>query len=110
MTMYGDKSPTDTYPMRFLRVGDVITPTSAPDIAVTVLACWLMRPSDVDAYAWWVVVCHLPHADNLRHPFVVWDAYDRPDGWLFSHGDYCHDLPSAVERYGERGGKWGDLG
>lgn len=94
-----DKSPTDTYPMRILSVSDVLTPVSM-EHAVTVLACSLLRPSDVDAYAVWVVLCHLPH--NPRHPFAVWDAYDRPEGWSFGSGEYCVTLVEAVGRYGYR--------
>ena len=98
-----DKSPTDTYPMRTMRSGEKVSPVSY-DHTVTVLACWLLRPSDVDAYAVWVVLCHLPH--NERHPFAVWDAYDRPEGWSFGEGDYCANVSSAVERYEARGGKY----
>lgn len=102
MNEYGDKSPTDTYPMRTLRVGEVVTAQSS-DHAVTVLACWLIRPSDVDAYAVWVVLCHLPHNDY--HPFAVWNAIDRPDGWYFGNGNYCYDIAEAVTVYEARGGK-----
>jgi hypothetical protein len=91
-----EKSPTDTYPMRLLNVGDKVKPVTYDNI-VTVLACWLLRPSDVDAYAVWVVLCHLP--ENERHPFAVWDAYDRPEGWSFGEGDYCVDIASAMKRY-----------
>jgi hypothetical protein len=98
-----DKSPTDTYPMRVLRAGDTITPTSM-DYAVTVLACWLIRPSDVDAYAWWLVLCHQPH--NSLHPYAVWDAYDRPDGWSLNNGDYCENIGRGVHCYEKRGGKY----
>lgn len=105
MTVEGvGKSPTDTYPMRTLRTGEVVQPASM-EHAVTVLACWLLRPSDVDAYAVWVVLCHLPH--NPLHPFAVWDAVDHPErGWSFGSGDYCVTLLEAVGRYGERGGKY----
>ena len=97
------KSPTDTYPMRTLHVGEVITPTSG-DNPVTVLACWLMSPSDVDTYAWWLVLAHLPH--NPHHPFAVWNAYDNPDrGWSFANGDYCTTLAEATEQFEARGGK-----
>ena len=51
-----DKSPTETYPMRILKVGDSFTPSSGSN-PVTILACWLSRPSDIDAYAVWVVLC-----------------------------------------------------
>lgn len=98
-----DKSPTDTYPMRLLKVGDVVSPTSS-DNEVTILACWLIRPSDVDAYAWWLVMCLCP--DNPRHPFTVWDAYDRPDGWSMNNGDYCATIERAVKAYADRGGKY----
>lgn len=101
--MSADKAErTEPYPMRLLRVGEVVTPQSS-DHPLTILACWLLRPSDVDAYAWWVVLCHLPH--NERHPFAVWNAYDRPEGWSFAHGDYCVDISEAVESYKARGGK-----
>jgi len=103
VVMSVDKSPTDTYPMRTLRSGEIINPASY-EHAVTVLACWLLRPSDVDSYAVWVVLCHLPH--NERHPFAVWNAYDRPEGWTFGEGDYCVNVSSAVERYESRGGKY----
>jgi hypothetical protein len=87
--------------MRFMRVGEVVTPASS-EYAYTVLACWLLRPSDVDAYAVWVVLCHLPH--NERHPFAVWTAYDRPEGWSFGNGDYYDNLPDALATYEKRGG------
>lgn len=104
MTVEGvGKSPTDTYPMRTLSVGEVLTPVSM-EHAVTVIACWLLRPSDVDAYAVWVVLCCLPH--NTLHPFAVWDAYDRPEGWSFGMGDYCSTLSGAVEQYQRRGGRY----
>ena len=104
MTVEGvGKSPTDTYPMRMLRAGEVITPTSM-EHAVTVLACWLVRSSDVDAYAWWLVLCHLPH--NPLHPFAVWTAYDRPEGWSLADGDYCEHVGTAVQRYEQRGGQF----
>ena len=103
VTMYGDKSRTATYPMRTMRVGEVITAESG-DKTVTVLACWLLRPSDVDAYAMWVVLCHLPH--NSYHPFVVWTAFDRPEGWSFGSGDYCQDISEAVGFYERRGGRY----
>jgi len=89
--------------MRTLRVGDVLTPTSM-DNAVTILACWLMRASDVDAYAIWTVLCHLPH--NARHPFAVWTAIDRPEGWSFGYGDYCENIGEGVARYEGRGGRY----
>jgi hypothetical protein len=89
--------------MRTLRVGEVITPASS-DNPVTVLACWLLRPSDVDAYAVWVVLCHLPH--NAFHPFAVWTAYDRPEGWSFGGGDYCRDIAEGVAWYESRGGQY----
>ena len=98
-----DKSPTDTYPMRTLRVGEAVIPVSMEN-AVTVLACWLLRPSDVDAYAVWVVLCHLPHNDF--HPFAVWTAYDRPEGWSFGGGDYCRDIAEGVAWYESRGGHY----
>lgn len=99
------KSPTDTYPMRTLRTGEVITPISG-DNPVTILACWLMRPSDVDSYAWWLVLAHLPH--NPFHPFAVWNAYDHPEnGWSFANGDYCVSISEAVEAFEARGGKYG---
>lgn len=99
-----DKSPTDTYPMRIMRTGETIQATSM-EHAVTVLACWLIAPSDVDAYAWWVVLCHTPH--NEFHPFAVWNAYDRPEGWSFGNGDYFGNIGTAVKRYEERGGQYG---
>jgi hypothetical protein len=98
-----EKSPTDTYPMRIIKVGEVVTPSSG-DHSVTVLARWLIRPSDIDAYAVWVVLCHLPHND--RHPFAVWTAYDRPEGWSLANGDYCMDIREAVTTYESRGGKY----
>lgn len=98
------KSPTDTYPMRTLSVSEVVQSASMSD-PVTVLACWLMSPSDVDTYACWVVLCHLPH--NAYHPFAVWDAIDHPDrGWSFSCGNYCATLDEATTRYEARGGHY----
>lgn len=97
-----DKSPTDTYPMRLLSVGEVVTPTSS-DYAYTVLACWLLRPSDIDTYAMWVVLCLLPH--NPLHPFAVFTAYDRPEGWSFGNGEYCRNIADALHDYEVRGGK-----
>lgn len=97
-----DKSPTATYPMRLLRTGDVISPTSM-DHSVTVLACWLMRPSDVDSYAMWTVLCLLPES---HHPFAVWTAYDRPEGWSLGQGYYCENIGIAVEQYEKQGGKY----
>ena len=99
-----DKSPTDTYPMRTLRTGDTVQATSM-EHAVTILACWLMRPSDVDSYAWWLVLAHLPH--NPHHPFAVWNAYDHPErGWSFANGDYCSTVSEATARYEARGGHY----
>ena len=97
------KSPTDTYPMRTLEVSESIFAKSMVH-AVTILACWLLRPSDVDAYAVWVVVCHNP--DNALHPFVVWNAIDRPEGWCMEGGDYCSTISEAVKRYESRGGRY----
>lgn len=93
----------EPYPMRLLTVGETLAPTTY-DQAVTVLACWLMRPSDVDAYAWWLVLCFRPN-DPFRK-FVVWEAYDRPEGWGLGHGDYYATLNDAVKRYEERGGRF----
>lgn len=98
-----DKSPTDTYPMRLLSVGETIQPKSM-DALVTILACWLISPSDVDAYATWLVLCLNP--DNQFHPYAVWTAYDRPDGWTMGNGDYCRTLPEAVTAYEGRGGQY----
>lgn len=97
-----DKSPTDTYPMDLLSVGDSIFPVTMVH-AVTILACWLMRPSDVDSYAVWVVICFVP--ENHLHKFVVWNAIDRPDGWSMESGDYCRDMEEALTAYAKRGGK-----
>lgn len=98
-----DKSPMDTYPMRLLAVGERVNPVSY-DHPVFVLACWLISPSDVDAYAMWDVLCFLPH--EPLHPFVVWTAYDRPEGWSFGNGDYCRTLDVAVSKYEGRGGRY----
>lgn len=95
-----DKSPTDTNPMRLLEVGERVSPTTS-EYTYTVLACWLAQPSDVDTYARWVVLCHLPHNDF--HPFAVWLAYDRPDGWYFSNGEYYKNLADAMDNYENRG-------
>jgi hypothetical protein len=97
-----DKSPTDTYPMRLLTVGETIAPRSM-DAIVTVLACWLIRPSDVDAYAMWTVLCLNP--DNTLHPYAVWTAFDRPEGWTMADGDYCRTLTEAVTAYYGRVGE-----
>jgi hypothetical protein len=88
--------------MRLLKVGSTVQPVSMDEF-VTVLACWLLRPSDVDAYAVWVVLCHLPH--NTLHPFAVWTAYDRPEGWSFGSGSYHKTITGAVEQYETQGGK-----
>ena len=101
--MEGDKNPTDTHPMRLLAVGDTLNATTH-GTPVLVLACWLLRPSDVDAYAWWLVLCVRP--DEPFHKFVVWEAYDRPEGWGLGHGDYCATVADAVKRYEERGGRF----
>lgn len=99
-----DKNPTETYPMRTLRIGDVVQAASM-DKPVTILACWLLRPSDVDAYAMWTVLCLLPH--NTLHPFAVWTAIDHPErGWSFGEGNYCENIGEAVTRYEGRGGKF----
>lgn len=97
-----DKSPTDTYPMRLPSVGDRLNPTTYEN-PVLVLACWLMRPSDVDAYAWWLVLCFLPN--ETAHKFVVWNAYDRPEGWTFGSGDYYASVDKALRQYEARGGQ-----
>jgi hypothetical protein len=89
--------------MRLLRVGSTVQPASMEN-AVTILACWLLRPSDVDAYAVWVVMCHLPH--NTLHPFAVWTAYDRPEGWSFGSGSYCETVSEAVQKYEAQGGQY----
>lgn len=91
-----DKSPLDTYPMRILRVSEQVTPVSA-DSTYTVLACELLHPSDVDAYAVWLVLCHLP--DEQFTPFAVWRAYDRPEGWYFANGEYFRTVAGAVRLY-----------
>jgi len=99
-----DKSPTETYPMRLLKVGETFTPSSSSN-PVTILACWLSRPSDIDAYAVWVVLCLLPH--NTFHPFAVWNAIDTPhDGWHMEGGDYCHTITEATAQYERRGGQY----
>ena len=81
-----DKSPTDTYPMRLLKVGDSFTPSSS-DNPITILACWLSRPSDIDSYA-------------------VWNAVDRPEGWHMEQGDYCRTITEATAQYERRGGQY----
>ena len=104
MTVEGvGKSPTDTYPMRLLKVGDSFTPSSGSN-PITILACWLSRPSDVDSYAVWVVLCLLPH--NTLHPFAVWNAVDRPEGWHMENGDYRETITGATAQYERRGGQY----
>lgn len=99
--MEGDKTTSVAYPMRPLVVGSALNATTH-DSSVLVLACSLVAPSDVDAYAWWLVLCFRP--DEPVHRFVVWNAYDRPEGWALGNGDYCATASDAVKRYEERGG------
>ena len=82
-----------------LVIGDTFTPCSST-FPVTILASGLLR--SYGAYAVWSVLCLIPH--NTLHPFGVWVAVCRDDGWYLESGDYCADLPSALARYEVRFG------
>ena len=96
---------TPLRPINTLAVGQVITPTTS-DKSVTVLACSERLPARDGTYAVWTVICHLPH--NSLHPFAVWFAIDRPEGWAFENGDYCLNLTEALASYASRSG--GEIG
>lgn len=86
---------------RSLSIGGTVEATSMSE-PVTVLAYVLVAPAGKGTYPWWLVLCHLAH--NERHPFAVWNAYDRPEGWSFGNGDYCATLGEAWQAYTTRGG------
>lgn len=91
-----------TEPVPTLSVGDTIEAVSMSH-PVTVLAGTLLAPAGDGTYPWWVVLCHLPH--NGRHPFAVWNAYQRPEGWSFANGNYSATLGEAWQAYTARGGE-----
>lgn len=54
-----------------------------------------------DTYAAWTVIC--VNKEEL-HPYVVWTAIARPDGFIVESGDYCSTLEDALKAYKKRGG------
>ena len=82
-----------------LAIGETFTPCSST-FPVILLACSLLRSGGLRPV--WAVLCLIPH--NTLHPFGVWNATSRDDGWHLESGDYRSDLLSAVTSYEVRAG------
>jgi hypothetical protein len=76
---------------------------STGDVDVTIVA-ETRRGERVmgDCFAHWVVIAE---REATPHPFVVWNAVARTEGWHFEAGEYYATYDEAYEAYERRGGR-----